>query len=63
MSEIDQFWRYAKAATLSASYAETEGERQGQLDLAQTWTLAALIDRHAQPDTAIAAKDRSVAAS
>jgi len=42
MSEIDQFWRYAKEATLSASYPETEGERQGLLDLAQTWKIDTL---------------------
>jgi hypothetical protein len=55
MSNTDQFWLYAKEAILSASYAETEGERQGLVDLARTWTQAALIERNAQADTTIAA--------
>jgi len=42
MSITDQFWQYAKEAMLSASYAKT---RQGLLELARTWTQAALQER------------------
>ena len=45
MSRTDQFWQYAKEAILSASYAKTDDERQGLLDLARTWTQAALVNR------------------
>jgi hypothetical protein len=50
MSKTDQFWQYAKEAMISASHAETEDERQGLLDLARTWTQAALVDRHITND-------------
>jgi hypothetical protein len=46
MSKTDEFWQYAKEAIVSASRAETEDERQGLLDLARTWTQAALVERH-----------------
>ena len=42
MSETDQFWQYAKEALLSASYAKTDDDKQGLLELARTWTQAAL---------------------
>jgi len=45
MSKTDEFWQYAKEATLSASYAKTDEERQGLLDLGRTWTQAALLER------------------
>ena len=45
MSETDQFWQYAKEALLSACYAKTEGDKQDLLDLARTWTQAALQER------------------
>ena len=45
MSETDQFWLYAKEAILSISYAETDEDKQGLLDLARTWTQAALRAR------------------
>ena len=45
MSKTDQFWQYAKEAIISASRAETDDERQGLLDLARTWTKAALVER------------------
>ena len=51
MSETDQFWQYAKEAVLAASYAESDDEKQGLLDLAQTWTQAALIQRRTPLDT------------
>jgi len=53
--QTDQFWQYAKEAILSASYAKADDERLGLLDLARTWTQAAMIERHAQADTAMAA--------
>jgi hypothetical protein len=46
MPKTDQFWQYAKEAILSASYAKTDDERQDLLDLARTWTQAALMARH-----------------
>jgi hypothetical protein len=45
MSRTDQFWQYAKEAVLSASYAKSDDEREGLLDLARTWTQAALVER------------------
>jgi hypothetical protein len=45
MPKTDQFWQYAKEAVLSASYAKTDEDRQGLLDLARTWTQAALMER------------------
>jgi hypothetical protein len=50
MSNTDEFWQYAKEAVLSASYAKTDDERQGLIDLARTWTQAALIWRHARAE-------------
>jgi hypothetical protein len=44
MSNTDQSSLSAKDAILSASYAETEGERQGLVDLARAWTQGS-IDR------------------
>jgi hypothetical protein len=46
MSKTDEFWQYAKEAIISASCAETEDEKRGLLDLAGTWTQAALLERH-----------------
>jgi hypothetical protein len=45
MSETDQYWHYAKEATLWACYAETDKDKQGLLELARTWTEAALQSR------------------
>ncbi|MGB8632164.1 MAG: hypothetical protein WCD69_22770 [Xanthobacteraceae bacterium] len=45
MSQTDQFWQYAKEAMLSACHAETDDEKQALLDLARTWTQAALLER------------------
>ena len=50
MSKTDEFWLYAKEAIFSASCAETEDERRGLIDLAGTWTQAALLERHSQAD-------------
>jgi hypothetical protein len=51
MSETDKFWQYANEAVLAAHYAESDDEKQGLLDLARTWTQAALIERRTQVDT------------
>ena len=45
MSQTDEFWQYAKEAIVSATRAETEDERHGLLNLAQTWTQAGLVVR------------------
>jgi hypothetical protein len=50
MSKTDQFWLYAKEAIISASRAETEDERRALLELAETWTQAALVERHLTTD-------------
>jgi hypothetical protein len=52
MSITDQFWRYASEAILSASSAKTDEERQGLLELARTWTQAALVERQSNHDNA-----------
>jgi hypothetical protein len=49
MSQTDQFWQYAREATLSAFIAKSEDDRQRLLELARTWTQAALFAR-AVPD-------------
>ena len=46
MSMADQFWQYAREALLSACEAKTTEDRKGLLELAQTWTQAALVERH-----------------
>jgi hypothetical protein len=45
MSETDQFWQYAKKPLFSAFYAKTDEDKQNLLDLARTWTQAALQQR------------------
>ena len=45
MSITNQFWQYAKEAMLSACDAKTDDDRQGLLELARTWTHAALVER------------------
>jgi hypothetical protein len=45
MSQTDQFWRYAKEAMLSVCDAKTDDDKQALLDLARTWTQAALLER------------------
>jgi hypothetical protein len=44
-SKTEQFWQYAKEAMLSACYAKCDEDRQGLLELARTWTQAALLER------------------
>ncbi len=50
MSKTEQFWQYAKEAIVSASRAKTDEDRQGLLELAQTWTQAALLKRASSVD-------------
>jgi hypothetical protein len=45
MPITDQYWQYAKEAMLSAYDAKTDDDRQGFLELARTWTHAALVER------------------
>ena len=46
MPKTDQVWQHAKEAVLSASYAKTDEDRRGLLDLARTRTQAALLERY-----------------
>jgi hypothetical protein len=46
MSNKDEFWQYAKEAMRSALAAESDDDRQSLFELARTWTLAALLERH-----------------
>jgi|GEM_PF-1799536 len=50
MSKPGQFWQYAREAILSASCAETDEDKQGLLELARTWTQAALLERASSVD-------------
>ena len=50
MPITDQYWQYAKEAILSVSYAKTDEDRQGLLELAQTWTQAVLAERRSPID-------------
>jgi hypothetical protein len=45
MSETDQFWQFAKEAIVSVGYAESDKDKQDLLELARTWTQAALQQR------------------
>ena len=45
MPKTDEFWQYAKEALLSASSAESDDNKKGLLELAQTWTRAAILER------------------
>jgi hypothetical protein len=53
MSIKDEFWQYAKEAILSAGAAKTDEERQSLLDLARTWTQAALKERQCIPSSVL----------
>jgi hypothetical protein len=50
MPITDEFWQYAKEALLSACEAKTEDDRQSLLELARTWTQAALVERRSPID-------------
>ena len=45
MSETDQFWQYAREAMLLVCDAETAKDKHDLLELAGTWTQAALQSR------------------
>ena len=45
MSETDEFWQYAREAMLSVGYAKTDKEKRDLMELARTWTQAALQGR------------------
>jgi hypothetical protein len=53
MSTTDQFWQYAKEAILSAASAKTDEDRRGLLELARTWTQAALQERQCTPSSVL----------
>jgi hypothetical protein len=57
MSIADQFWQYAREALLSACEAKTADDRKGLLELAQTWTQAALVERGSLIDNEIADRE------
>jgi hypothetical protein len=46
MPTTDQFWQYAKEAMLLAGEAKADEDKQALLDLARTWALAAMAERH-----------------
>jgi hypothetical protein len=53
-----QFWKYAREAIFSACDAETERDRRDFLELARTWTQAALVERRS-----LAGRDTTVSAA
>ncbi len=53
MSITEQFWQYAKEAVLLAATAKTDEDRQSLLDLARTWTQAALKERQCTPSSVL----------
>jgi hypothetical protein len=48
MSNADKFWQYAEEAMLSAQQSKSENEKRTLMDLARTWTQAAM-----QSETAV----------
>jgi hypothetical protein len=58
MSKTNEFWQYAKEALLLASEAKTDDDRQRFLDLASTWTQAALVERRSPIDDSAVAYGR-----
>ncbi len=57
MPITEPYWQYAREASLAALEAKTDEDRDSFLDLARTWTDAALVERHA-----LANHDRQIAA-
>ena len=53
MPITDQFWQYAKEALLSAAIAKTDENRQSLLELARTWTQAAIQERQCTPSSVL----------
>ncbi len=45
MSKPNEFWQYAEEAILCVDRANSDEEKQALLDLARTWTKAALIEQ------------------
>ena len=45
MWKTDSFWQYVKEAILSACEAKTDTDKEGLLELARTWSQAALQER------------------
>ena len=45
MPNTDEFWQYAEEALLSAIAAKSDDDRKSLLELARTWTQAALLER------------------
>jgi hypothetical protein len=54
MSSTDQFWQYAKEALLLAISADSDDDRQSLLELARTWTAAALLERRPRGEHTVA---------
>jgi len=54
MPNTNDFWKYAKEAILSALAAKSDADRKGLLELARTWTQAALLE-HGSADKPTAA--------
>jgi hypothetical protein len=46
MSKVEEFRQYAEEATRWACRSKTEKERQAYIELARTWTQAALHSEH-----------------
>ena len=46
MTKADQFRQYAEEATRGAFQSKTEKEKQAYIDLALTWTQAAVQSEH-----------------
>ncbi len=42
MSQTVEFWQYAEEAMISARQAKSEIEKRGLMDLARTWSQAAM---------------------
>jgi hypothetical protein len=51
MPATDQFWQYANEAMLAACQSESDHEKRELLDLARTWTQAAMIERRTRVAT------------
>jgi hypothetical protein len=45
MSNAEQFWRYAEEATRRADQSQDEKEKLALIELARTWTHAALASK------------------
>lgn len=63
-SSADEFWQYAKEALLLALSAESEHDRQSLLELSQTWTHAAIVERQslAKPTSSATGRFRKLVA-